>query len=72
MDPARPMFEDSAPEDRLDIDDANYVDVIHTNGDKNGILKSLGDIDFFPNGGKFQPNCPKIRDKSKYKDICLL
>lgn len=59
------MYEKSGPEDRLDKDDAYYVDVIHTNGDKNGILKSLGNIDFFPNGGKSQPNCSKIKDKSR-------
>lgn len=59
------MYENNSPEDRLDINDAYYVDVIHTNGDKNGILRSMGNIDFFPNGGKSQPNCPKVQDKSK-------
>lgn len=65
LDPARPLYENSDPQDRLDKDDANYVDVIHTNGDQNGILRSLGNIDFFPNGGKSQPNCPKVQDKGK-------
>lgn len=64
LDPAKPMYENNEPEDRLNVTDAIFVDVIHTNGDKNGILKSLGDIDFFPNGGKQQPNCGKL-DKCK-------
>lgn len=41
-----------------------FIDIIHTNGDQNGILWSLGHIDFFPNGGKKQPNCKKI-DRGK-------
>lgn len=59
LDPARPLYENSDPKDRLDVTDAKFVDVIHTNGDKNGLFKSLGHIDFFPNGGKVQPNCGK-------------
>lgn len=59
MDPAKPLYERSSPEDRLDQTDADFVDVIHTNGDQNGLLKSIGHIDFFPNGGKRQPACGK-------------
>lgn len=59
LDPAKPLYENSGPKDRLHITDAIFVDVIHTNGDKNGLFKSLGHIDFFPNGGKVQPNCGK-------------
>lgn len=64
LDPARPMYENSNPADRLNVSDAIFVDVIHTNGDKNGIFQSLGDIDFYPNGGKRQPFCGNS-DKSK-------
>lgn len=60
MDPAKPLFKNSDPKHRLDVTDAKFVDVIHTNGDQNGLFKSLGDIDFFPNGGKVQPNCGKL------------
>lgn len=59
LDPAKPLYENSGPEDRLDVNDALFVDVMHTNGGRNGILKSLGHIDYFPNGGKKQPNCGK-------------
>lgn len=74
------MYENSDPKDRIDATDAEFVDIIHTNGDKNGLFKSLGDIDFFPNGGKAQPNCGKSdkcntltikkrNNKLKYKKI---
>ncbi|XP_026810205.1 inactive pancreatic lipase-related protein 1-like [Rhopalosiphum maidis] len=63
LDPAKPMYEKSSSEDRLDETDAIFVDVIHTNAGQNGLDKSIGDIDFYPNGGKKQPNCEKL-DKS--------
>jgi len=66
LDPARPLFENNKPEDRLNATDAIFVDVIHTNGDKNGIFKSLGDIDFFPNGGKSQPHCFDPEEKCRF------
>lgn len=68
------MYENNQPEDRLNATDAMFVDVIHTNGDKNGIFKSLGDIDFFPNGGKHQPNCGKsdnCKSTKKYDSITI-
>ncbi|KAJ8730674.1 hypothetical protein PYW08_002087 [Mythimna loreyi] len=45
---------------RLDKTDANYVEVIHTDGTgllANGIGTNIGDIDFFVNGGSNQPGC---------------
>ncbi|XP_015373145.1 PREDICTED: lipase member H-B-like [Diuraphis noxia] len=62
LDPAKPEYEDKGPEDRLYITDAHFVDVMHTNTAKNGFEKSIGHIDFFPNGGKTQPGC-KSSDK---------
>jgi len=70
LDPAKPLYENSGPEDRLDINDALFVDVMHTNGGQNGILKSLGNIDYFPNGGKKQPNCGKS-DKGMLWKTCV-
>lgn len=57
------MYEKSGPEDRLDETDAIFVDVMHTNAGKNGLNKSIGHMDFYPNGGEFQPGCKKT---SKY------
>ncbi|KAJ8722282.1 hypothetical protein PYW08_004684 [Mythimna loreyi] len=45
---------------RLNANDANYVEVIHTDGTgplANGIGSSIGDIDFYANGGSNQPGC---------------
>ena len=36
LDPAGPLFEDYEIDVRLDATDANYVDVIHTDGDNFG------------------------------------
>ncbi|XP_025413213.1 pancreatic lipase-related protein 2-like isoform X2 [Sipha flava] len=60
LDPAKPMYEKSDPQDRLDFTDAQYVDIIHTNGDQNALFEALGHIDIYPNGGKSQPNCGKM------------
>lgn len=62
LDPAKPSYENSEPKDRLDINDAKFVDIIHTGGDDLGIFKPLGHIDFYPNGGRSQPGCD---DKNK-------
>ncbi|XP_053395947.1 pancreatic triacylglycerol lipase-like [Mercenaria mercenaria] len=64
LDPAGPAFQFTEPIVRLDPTDATFVDVIHTNGKLTGfgIKKSVGTVDFFPNGGKDQPGCPETSD----------
>ncbi|XP_069126907.1 pancreatic triacylglycerol lipase-like [Argopecten irradians] len=63
LDPAEPNFKDTPPEVRLDANDANFVDVIHTDGSEYdtisgyGMKNPSGDIDFYPNGGRNQPGC---------------
>lgn len=64
MDAAGPYFENTPATVRLDPSDAAFVDGIHTNGDKLrslgwGISEPVGDVDFYPNGGVYQPGCPK-------------
>lgn len=60
MDPAGPLF-DTRPEDkRLNKNDAEIVEVIHSDGGTFGFLNSCGTIDFFPNGGSSQPGCKRI------------
>lgn len=52
MDPASPGFECiPIQKDRLNKEDAEFVDVIHTAGGTLGFLDSMGHVDFFPNGG---------------------
>ncbi|XP_028403781.1 pancreatic lipase-related protein 2-like [Dendronephthya gigantea] len=62
LDPARPQFEGSHAEARLDKSDATFVDVIHTNSAPfllggAGYRGQIGHVDFYPNGGEYQPGC---------------
>ena len=58
MDPARPLIDRFGNEAfRLTRDDANVVQVIHTNAGALGETSQVGDIDFCVNGGRFQPSC---------------
>lgn len=68
LDPAGPYFENTDPVVRLDKSDAKFVDCIHSDGASTinlgfGLLQPLGHVDFYPNGGKNQPNCPADSDK---------
>ncbi|XP_031762470.1 pancreatic lipase-related protein 2 [Xenopus tropicalis] len=66
LDPAKQLFEDTPEEVRLDPSDAGFVDVIHTDISFPlgvGIVKPIGHLDFYPNGGKNMPGCPpKLSD----------
>ncbi|KAI1283827.1 Pancreatic lipase-related protein 2 [Halotydeus destructor] len=68
LDPAGPRFEDFTG--HLNRDDAHFVDIIHTNAGnswftlKMGMSKSVGHVDFYPNGGSKQPGCTR-----SFKDI---
>ena len=65
LDPAGPLFENYDPRARLDPEDADLVDVIHSNGEKIymgglGAWDPMGDIDFYPNGGRMQKGCTNL------------
>ncbi|XP_034946131.1 uncharacterized protein [Chelonus insularis] len=65
LDPAGPLFESQDPRARLDATDANFVDVIHSNGEQLllgglGSWQPMGDVDFYPNGGRMQTGCSNL------------
>ena len=60
LDPAFPCFEKAGADQILEISDAEFVDIIHTNAGfliekRLGFPFSLGHADFWPNGGSIQP-----------------
>uniref|UniRef100_A0A0A9ZA00 Lipase member H-A n=1 Tax=Lygus hesperus TaxID=30085 RepID=A0A0A9ZA00_LYGHE len=57
LDPALPLFFGSSPGERLSKSDAKFVDVVHTNMFMQGHYSALGHVDFYMNGGSFQPGC---------------
>lgn len=65
LDPAGPWFEHGDLSVGLNPSSADLVDVIHTDGGwflwyhwyGLGMLKAIGHIDFYPNGGTYQPGC---------------
>uniref|UniRef100_A0A1I8GGJ9 Lipase domain-containing protein n=1 Tax=Macrostomum lignano TaxID=282301 RepID=A0A1I8GGJ9_9PLAT len=74
LDPAGPYFQGTDPEVRLDPTDARFVDAIHTDSSDQidghlflkmmfdsgiGLVQPVGHIDFYPNGGKWQPGCTR-------------
>ncbi|XP_077294589.1 phospholipase A1-like [Arctopsyche grandis] len=74
LDPAQPCFITTELANLLDKSDADFVDVIHTNGRKLtklglGVPKACGHQDFFPNGGMKQPGCKKGGKKGFFSKI---
>ncbi|XP_020861515.1 lipase member H isoform X2 [Phascolarctos cinereus] len=68
LDPAGPLFSGKPRNERLDHTDAQFVDVIHSDTDLLGFKESLGNIDFYPNGGLDQPGCPQTIFSGYYAD----
>nr|WIM01437.1 pancreatic lipase-like A4 [Limnephilus flavicornis] len=62
MDPAGPCFFDSPSDQTLNATDATFVDVIHTDGGLWGIIKPLGQVDYYVNDGQDQPGSILIDD----------
>lgn len=60
LDPASFYFRDAEKSVKLDANDAEFVDVIHTDVSSRlgfGLKEAMGHVDFYPNGGKNQPGC---------------
>lgn len=64
LDPALPFFATARQHWKLDITDADFVDVIHTNAGVYGKIETCGHVDFYMNGGQNQPICEN--DSSKF------
>ncbi|XP_069468005.1 pancreatic triacylglycerol lipase-like [Ambystoma mexicanum] len=65
LDPCEPYFQGTPTDVRLDIADAAFVDVIHTDSLPLvpylglGSSHAIGHLDFYPNGGEQMPGCKK-------------
>ncbi|KAL1122367.1 hypothetical protein AAG570_003772, partial [Ranatra chinensis] len=63
LDPAQPAFENSPESVRLSENDAQFVDVLHTDARPFipflgfGMMGAVGHADFYLNGGSGQPGC---------------
>ncbi|KAK4877738.1 hypothetical protein RN001_010244 [Aquatica leii] len=60
LDPAGPLYTSGSKQIRLDADDADFVQVIHTSINLLGFKDAIGHADYYPNGGKYQPGCLEI------------
>lgn len=75
MDPAKfGIFTFNDTDTRLDVTDAEFVDIIHTNGGSlidgdAGFIEPLGHVDFYVNGGEKQPGCPAFEFSKNYRSM---
>uniref|UniRef100_A0A1I8MSU9 Lipase domain-containing protein n=1 Tax=Musca domestica TaxID=7370 RepID=A0A1I8MSU9_MUSDO len=77
LDPARPLIErKKSNQFRLSLDDANVIQVIHTNAGYLGQEENTGHLNYCVNGGRVQPYCkgsPIRRSRcSHFLSICYL
>ncbi|CAG7726366.1 unnamed protein product [Allacma fusca] len=58
LDPARPFFEGYPPEETIDPQDGEYVEIFHTTGGQLGVWRPHGQVDVYVNTGFApQPGC---------------
>ncbi|XP_064477567.1 pancreatic lipase-related protein 2-like isoform X2 [Ornithodoros turicata] len=73
LDPAEPYFQYMPPQVRIDRSDADFVDIIHTDGspflenlvEGMGMSEPVGHLDFYPNGGEHMPGCEDLTKAAK-------
>ncbi|XP_012545702.1 lipase member H-B [Bombyx mori] len=56
LEPSGPCFRTLVSDDRLNPSDAGFVQVVHTNIDGYGMANRMGHVDFYVNGGEYQPS----------------
>lgn len=57
FDPAGVGFWDKYPDERVNVGDAEFVEIIHTNSGYLGYQNPIGDVDVYVNNGSGQPGC---------------
>lgn len=80
LDPAEPYFQGMDNVVKLDVSDAMFVDVIHTDGRSfflleipgYGMSQPCGHLDFYPNNGKEQPGCALSQESSALIPLTLI
>lgn len=72
MDPAGPLFTKWPKHLKLDAEDAEFVDIIHTDAGIFGYPQSIGHVDFWPNQGiSPQPGCSLGEIKMRNPDSII-
>ncbi|KAF9822777.1 hypothetical protein SFRURICE_019467 [Spodoptera frugiperda] len=73
LDPAGPCFTNSLKEEQVRAGVADYVEVYHCDDGGLGTSSVLGDIDFYMNEGRKQPNCrfPRISRCSHHACVTM-
>ncbi|XP_054840119.1 pancreatic lipase-related protein 2-like [Eublepharis macularius] len=74
LDPAAFCFQGMPIMVRLDPSDAEFVDIIHSNGGQSlaiglGMQNATGDLDFYPNGGTTMPGCNDLILEKKEDEL---
>ena len=54
------VYENAHPLVRLDYQDADFVDTIHSDMTGLGLDRPIGHLDFYPNGGSSQAGCGAV------------
>lgn len=73
LDPAKPLVDLFTTDDfRLTRDDADFVQVIHTNSGVYGSYPRTGHVDFNINGGRMQPVCASQANFIRKAYICTV
>ena len=60
IDPAGPIFVSNSEENKLNKDDAKFVQALHVDAGEFGIDQRVADEDIYVNSAKDQPYCPGI------------